>query len=147
MGRLLKIAAVTLLTFGIFYTFNAGCVDFLKWYFTLQLLPQIVVGFAFGGVSWLMGKAVNLFILRWVNQQPSLTVYGLTLLSSLWLVHTIIIFSIFRFTFFELSWASVSAIILAAELSLFPLVAVFFQSRSIHRTTMGYNVSEELVIN
>ncbi|RYD89624.1 MAG: hypothetical protein EOP54_25290 [Sphingobacteriales bacterium] len=133
MGRLLKIIVITLATLGIFYTFNTGCVNFLKWYMALQLLPQLFIGFAFGGVSWLMGKAINLLLLHWSYQQFSSVTPGLILLGTSWVFHSVLLFSAFKIVFFELSWASVSLIILAVELSVYPLVAVFYQSKAVSK--------------
>ena len=135
MGRLLKIIMLTLATLGIFYTFNAGCVNFVKWYMSLQLLPQLVVGFAFGCVSWLMGKAVNLLLLHWSYQQFSTVLPSLILLAASWLFHGVLLFSALRGAFFEFSWASVSVIILALELSVYPLVTVFYQSKAVSKGT------------
>jgi hypothetical protein len=134
MGRLLKTIALAFVTLGIFYTFNAGCVNFIKWYMSLQLLPQLVVGFAFGGVSWLMGRAVNLLLLHWSYQQFSTVLPSLILLAASWLFQSVLLFAALKKgLFFELSWASVSAVILAAELSVYPLVAVFYQSKEISK--------------
>ncbi|MBL4679046.1 MAG: hypothetical protein JKY70_23065 [Mucilaginibacter sp.] len=133
MIRLLKVTVLTLATLGFFYTFNAGCVNFLKWYMSLQLLPQLFIGFAFGGVSWLMGKALNLLLLNWSYQQFSSVLPGLILLGASWLFHSLLLFSALKIVFFELTWASVSVIILAVELSVYPLIAVFYQSREISR--------------
>src|SRR6478735_3884239 len=123
MRRLFKIIGITLLTLGIFYVYNAGCIDFIRWYTSLQLLPQLFVGFAFGGISWLMGKAINLFLLSWVNQQPTLTIYGLALLASLWFLHSLILFSTFSISFKGFTWPAISSMVLAAELSIFPMIA------------------------
>ncbi|RFZ95617.1 hypothetical protein D0C36_08900 [Mucilaginibacter conchicola] len=130
----MKIIVITLAAAGIFYTFNKGCVDFLKWYMSLQLLPQLFIGFAFGGVSWLMGRAINLLLLHWSYQQFSSVLPGLILLGASWLFHSILLFSAFKFAFFELSWSSVSAIILAVELSVYPLVAVYYQSKALNKS-------------
>lgn len=132
MRRLLKMIGLVSMSIGLFYVLNRLSVDLLKWQMTLPLIKQLFSCFALGSILWLTGRAVNYMLLYCSCRMQISATMTITLLAVCWLTNSWFIVSSLKPALTEASWSAIAmSLILTAEVTLYPLIACFYQRKEV----------------